>query len=341
MIPVLPGGQMLIHVPPWRLIDGWFPPSSIRRGRTDGRGKAMPGPRPGLAPLALLGLGSLAWAERRRVGLRAGQNLVPNSSNALQALRRWRQRPKTQEAPLPKPTESKSLHSWRGNRWRLSEKSLPSCVATWHAWMKSMDSEEFFQLVSEKPNLLPQYLEMAKEEGMAGPGNDICVQTSDFVLKHLPRDSPRRVVDLGCGDAALQAELQRRVPELEVTSVDAAALGPGVVVQNLGALPEDWADAFQVAVLCRALWSMDYGKVLGEARRVLAKSAAARLVVVEPFRRWWGRGTQDEKHENQLVNALQRAGFHLFLEESINLTPEDEGMKGVFQFLVASPVSPG
>lgn len=25
-----------------------------------------------------------------------------------------------------------------------------------------MDSEEFFQLVSEKPNLLPQYLEMAK-----------------------------------------------------------------------------------------------------------------------------------------------------------------------------------
>ena len=42
-----------------------------------GRGKAMPGPRPGLAPLALLGLGSLAWAERRRVGLRAGQNLVP------------------------------------------------------------------------------------------------------------------------------------------------------------------------------------------------------------------------------------------------------------------------
>ncbi|CAJ1348989.1 unnamed protein product [Effrenium voratum] len=118
-------------------------------------------------------------------------------------------------------------------------------------------------------------------------------------------------------------------------------LACGEVVQNLGALPEDWADAFQVAVLCRALWSMDYGKVLGEARRVLAKSAAARLVVVEPFRRWWGRGTQDEKHENQLVNALQRAGFHLFLEESINLTPEDEGMKGVFQFLVASPVSPG
>ena len=36
-------------------------------------------------------------------------------------------------------------------------------------------------------------------------------------------------MDLGCGDAALQAELQRRVPELEVTSVDAAALGPGVV----------------------------------------------------------------------------------------------------------------
>ena len=41
--------------------------------------------------------------------------------------------------------------------------------------------------------------------------------------------------------------------------------------------------------------SLKYSQVLGEARRVLAKSAAARLVVVEPFRRWWGRGTQDRR----------------------------------------------
>ena len=25
-----------------------------------------------------------------------------------------------------------------------------------------------------------------EEEGMAGPGNDVCVQTAEFVLKHLP-----------------------------------------------------------------------------------------------------------------------------------------------------------
>ena len=32
------------------------------------------------------------------------------------------------------------------------------------------------------------------------------------------------------------------------------------MVQNLAALPDDWAAAFDVAVLCRALWSLDYEK---------------------------------------------------------------------------------
>lgn len=30
------------------------------------------------------------------------------------------------------------------------------------------------------------------------------------------------------------------------------------VVQNLGSLPDAWTDRYQVAVLCRALWSLDY-----------------------------------------------------------------------------------
>ena len=32
------------------------------------------------------------------------------------------------------------------------------------------------------------------------------------------------------------------------------------VVQNLGSLPDDWTDRYEVAVLCRALWSLDYLK---------------------------------------------------------------------------------
>ena len=32
------------------------------------------------------------------------------------------------------------------------------------------------------------------------------------------------------------------------------------VVQNLGSLPDGWTDRYEVAVLCRALWSLDYLK---------------------------------------------------------------------------------
>lgn len=39
-----------------------------------------------------------------------------------------------------------------------------------------------------------------------------------------------------------------------------------------------------------AIHSMHPGQVLGEAHRVLQKDRDARLIVVEPFRRWWGRG---------------------------------------------------
>lgn len=49
------------------------------------------------------------------------------------------------------------------NQRRLSEKNVPSCVATWHGWMKSMDSNDFFETVSKRPDLLPQYLDAAKE----------------------------------------------------------------------------------------------------------------------------------------------------------------------------------
>ena len=39
---------------------------------------------------------------------------------------------------------------------------MRSCVATWHGWMKSMDSAEFFETVSQRPELLPRYLDAAK-----------------------------------------------------------------------------------------------------------------------------------------------------------------------------------
>ena len=52
---------------------------------------------------------------------------------------------------------------------RRSEKNVPSCVATWHGWMKSMDSKSFFQTVTERPDLLPQYLDAAKDSYIQSP----------------------------------------------------------------------------------------------------------------------------------------------------------------------------
>eukprot|EP00913_Durusdinium_trenchii_P005557 g5178.t1 len=184
-----------------------------------------------------------------------------------------------------------------------------------------------------------------REEGMAGPGNDVCVQTAEFVLKHLPVGC-RRLVDLGCGDATLAAELQSRGASVKVTNVDAARLAPGVVVQNLGALPGDWSGRFEAAVLCRALWSLDPLKVLKEAHRVLEPSPRSRLVVVEPFRRWWRPKDHEDtcqQPQNQLINALERAGFYIFKDQSVNIEGDPEGlpgksfMKGVFQYVLASP----
>jgi len=316
---------------------GWHP--STARKCTSNRDRATH--RIGIALGAVFLYGKRSTVIRDAVQ----RKLQPNGGQALDALRKWRQKqPEVEE--LPAPSRVPNLKTWRGNRWRRSEKNVPSCVATWHGWMKSMDSKSFFQTVTERPDLLPQYLDAAKEEGMAGPGNEVCLQTADFMETRLAlMQRSAEVVDLGCGDAALASELLQRHWKAKVTSVDAARLAPGVVVQNLGSLPDAWTDRYQVAVLCRALWSLDYLQVLREAHRVLQKDRDARLIVVEPFRRWWGRGQDAEEPENQLLKALERAGFHLLLEESENYAmpnvPEEYGKsatKGLFQFILASPV---
>eukprot|EP00439_Symbiodinium_sp_Y106_P052946 s2736_g7.t1 len=210
---------------------------------------------------------------RRSATARAAGGVLPNSKQALQSLRQWRKKQTAEETKVPSPTMAPGTERpWRGNRWRLSKKNLPSCVATWHAWMKSMDAEEFFDTVTKRPELLPAYTEAAQAEGMAGEGNEVCLETADFLERlHAEEGSrPWKIVDLGCGDAALAEEMRRRRPDLEMTCVDAARLARGVVVHNLAALPDDWAAAFDVAVLCRALWSLDYEKVLSEAHRVLS-----------------------------------------------------------------------
>ncbi|CAE7728096.1 unnamed protein product [Symbiodinium sp. CCMP2592] len=285
-------------------------------------------------PRTVLGVSWVVWEPR-------------NSKQALQSLRQWRKKQTAEETEVPGPTMAPGPERpWRGNRWRLSKKNLPSCVATWHAWMKSMDAEEFFDTVTKRPELLPAYTEAAQAEGMAGEGNEVCLETADFLERlHSEEGSrPWKIVDLGCGDAALAKEMRQRRPDLEMTCVDAARLARGVVVQNLAALPDDWAAAFDVAVLCRALWSLDYEKVLSEAHRVLKQSPDSRVLVVEPIKRWLDRSKDGGPEQpNELIQALQRAGFYMLRAENVRFEEggeEENGTKRVFQFLWASAVPP-
>lgn len=45
---------------------------------------------------------------------------------------------------------------------------------------------------------------------MAGPRNEICLQTADFLQQQLRWSQKQHIVDLGCGDAALATELADR-----------------------------------------------------------------------------------------------------------------------------------
>jgi len=292
--------------------------------------------------------------------------LLPNSQEALLALRRRRQSLSRSEPGDPSwiadglkreaeiaeaslqaggSSASKSLGGQR-------PRSLPSCVATWHAWFKSMKSGAFFESVSKEPHLLPAYTEAARLEGMAGPEDDLIKDVARFLKDEVlkVRKHSCSVADLGCGEAALAEEIwalpwpENQRPE--VTSVDAAELATGVLVHDIGALPGDWSERFDVVVLCRALWGTDYPKQLQEARRIL-KPTSGQLLLVEPFRRWWGRD-KERPNENGLLSAVQKAGFSLEQELCANTealpdiinaegVSQPHRMEGIFQFVVARP----
>lgn len=310
----------------------------------------------------------------RRAGRLSTKGIVPNSPEAVDVLRAWREKSNDAKQRQQNDLISERLrymenkakeNSGSPSRGRATPKAgrqkaehmqrLPSCVATWHAWFKSMDSSKFFETVASRPGLLESYTEDARSEGMAGPQDGVLLDTAEFVKDLLQKactQASPEVVDLGCGEAGLSKELARQHSHADrqrvrVTSVDAAPLAPGVVVHDLGSLPSDWAGRFDAAVLCRALWGTNYVEILQEARRVLRQGPEARLLVVEPLKRWWGRDGSRPR-ENGLLAALREAGFSIELGECVDVEPRQAsagvekasaGMERVFQYVVARPLS--
>ncbi|CAK0829762.1 unnamed protein product [Prorocentrum cordatum] len=276
------------------------------------------------------------------------------SAQEVERERRWEQSMR-EKAQADTRSRSRRVEADRRCFPEPKSQSYPTCVATWHAKFKCLSSGDFFELAADDPDILPAYYEQAALESIMDEEDPIVPQAAQLLHEALrvhpaapaaPR--PWRVVDLGCGRATLATELAAlpwpagRAPA--VTSVDAAPLAPGVEVHNIGELPANWAGRFDVAVLCRALWGTDYRATLGEARRVLRPSAEARLLVVEPFRRWWGKD-KSRPQENILPGELQAAGFRLDASLCSNTelpAPGADGegrpadrMEGVFQYIVA------
>jgi len=259
-------------------------------------------------------------------------------------------------------TDSESDNEPQGGR-RAQVRSLPqqprlrsregpqrvvrSSVALWHRWFKSMNADTFFTRLSQDPAHLHTYTEMMakREELLDAPADRAVTKTARLLKEQVERfhyERPCRVADLGCGSADLAREVammhwQGQPPE--VTSVDAVQFAPEVLTHNIAALPREWEGYFDAVVLCRSLWSRDYMRVLMEARRILRPDHKARLLVVEPFRRWWGRDKR-RSQENALPWFIQRAGFSITWALSTGTEPsaaKDGGalQHSLFQFVAA------
>lgn len=282
-----------------------------------------------------------------------------NGPEALDALRQWRKKTTTVELPRKAPDSAsaegvkKALPKARSftklpkQDHEAKLRALPTCVATWHAWFKGMDTDSFYKTVADRPSLLQTYTATAHAEGMAGAQDEVIGTAAELLqqaLRGWQGQSRPELVDLGCGEGYLADALNGcEWPDgckPAVTLVDAAPLSEDVQVHNLGLLPNDWSARFDVAVLCRALWGTDYIKVLKEAKRVLKQNPSSILLVVEPFKRWWCR-KQAKTEGNSLIAALQEAGFTVRADECTDIKPPNgadhmpNAMEGVFQYVVA------
>jgi ribosomal RNA-processing protein 8 len=125
------------------------------------------------------------------------------------------------------------------------------------------------------------------------------------------------VADFGCGDARLAAAAAPRT----VHSFDLVAAAPGVVACDMCAVP--LADgSVQAAVFCLSLMGTDYGRALGEAKRVLAPRGA--LWIAEVRSRFAGEGAGGVE---AFLAALAALGF------SVRARDESDTMFAVFRLI--------
>eukprot|EP00933_Yihiella_yeosuensis_P001356 TRINITY_DN10219_c1_g1_i1.p1 TRINITY_DN10219_c1_g1~~TRINITY_DN10219_c1_g1_i1.p1 ORF type:complete len:443 (-),score=60.33 TRINITY_DN10219_c1_g1_i1:76-1263(-) len=312
---------------------------------------------------------SVRRGQRTTCEATASKKLAPNGSDALQALREWRKKSKESESKRSEAEfsgddyisdglkHSKEKSTIARKEWLKIQRQpksthgvqkIPSCVAMWHSMFKGMDSKTFFETVQSRPGLLEVYTKDALQKEREGGESVYVIETIvSLVLQSLvgaPKNGeaePLEIVDLGCGRAelaeALQSSRNRSITKPTVISVDAAPLVPGVEVHNIGALPAGWTDRFQIVVLSRAIWGKDYTQIIAEAKRVLKKdsSGSARLLIVEPFKRWWGKD-KERPNENALLRVLADAGLKVDPVSSIDIEPRPgDVIEGFFQYVVA------
>lgn len=224
-----------------------------------------------------------------------------------------------------------------------------SSIRNWHMWFKSMNADTFFGEVGMHPDYLRRYTAKAAAlDERDLPGAKVVPKMCRMVeqLRRSDEASQLRVIDLGSGEGLLERKLNSVMDvsgtkPFEVTSVDAIAFNESTHVFNLGSLPKSWTNTFNVAILSRSLWARDYVRILMEAKRVLVNSSQSRLLICEPFRRWWGRDKR-----RPLTNALpwmvQRCGFSIEWHSSEGTEPRSTLGKAnsmqhsLWQYIVAA-----
>uniref|UniRef100_A0A6C0JX22 Helicase ATP-binding domain-containing protein n=1 Tax=viral metagenome TaxID=1070528 RepID=A0A6C0JX22_9ZZZZ len=264
--------------------------------------------------------------------------------------------------PIIKKYLDKEIPGWQGEIKRSFEqikqekqKTIP-LISQLHKKYKTMHSNNYkLKMTSE---LFIEYHQLAKK---IDTFDDTEQHVPTFIagqikkmLKNIIGLRKTKIIDLGNGTFNLPIALfdifkkkknKERLTNLLVDNYlgidvidarkqDGLINDPKEITKSLNFISADIAtmenvvddDVFDIAVLSRSLWATNKNDVLKEARRVVKHGG--RLIVCEPFMRWWDKETKT----NKLVPLLQKNGW--IIVDKINTELGQDDKYNVFFYII-------
>lgn len=231
------------------------------------------------------------------------------------------------------------------------QKVIP-LISQLHKQYKTMHSETFKDKMDSKHFI--EYHQLAKKLDITDEVDQQVPNVLVFLIKHTLNISnilkleKQKIIDLGCGTfnfpSALykkfktdrnRDKLQNIIVEnyLGIDIVDARKhdLIDDLITKELKFIPANIANlegiddsSFDIAILSRALWATNKKDVLKEARRVVKHGG--RLIVCEPFKRWWKDNT------NTLISLLEKNKW--IVDDTINTELDENDKHNIFCYVI-------